>query len=283
MNLDYVKHMKNLSPSPAKKDYLSKYLCNAPVALALIRAIECKLMDSLPFANPMLDLGCGDGLFSSILFKDKNTIECAMDISESEVELCYKKSVYQQVKVADAEDIPYHDESFKFVLANDILAHVKRPEVALNEAWRVLQKNGLLCFTVPTIVPDFHFNVFSDFLNNISPLNILKLFNHNIKSYFRLNSIMKFQQWTKLLKECGFRIVYHKKYASLSAISVQIITSFYLYRGSIYKKALGRYIPFPEIQEKIVMPITSWLLKSLYADDSYEGENYLILAKKIEE
>jgi len=97
-----------------------------------------------------------------------------------------------------------------------------------------------------------------------------------------LNSILKFQQWSQLLKESGFRVVYHKKYASLSAICIQIITSFYLCRGSMYKKALGRYIPFPQIHEKIITPITSWFLKSVYDDESYDGENYLILAKKVE-
>ncbi|HOT76089.1 MAG TPA: class I SAM-dependent methyltransferase [Candidatus Wallbacteria bacterium] len=274
--------MNDLNAKTDKKEFLSRYLSNAPVALALIRAMECRLMDCIPFANPILDLGCGDGLFSSILFKDKTHIDCAVDFDESEVELCYRKGVYRDIKVAEAEDLPFDDESFKYVIANDLLAHLKTPALAVNEAWRVLAPGGYLCFTVPTLVPKFHVNVFTDFINTMASQNIIKLFNHNIKSYFRLNSILKFQQWSQLLKENGFRVVYHKKYASLSAICIQIITSFYLCRGSMYKKALGRYIPFPQIHEKIITPITSWFLKSVYDDDSYDGENYLILAKKVE-
>ncbi len=263
------------------KNFLKKYLSNAPVALALIRAMECRLMDCMPFANPMLDMGCGDGLFSSILFKDKFYIDNAIDIDETEVDLSYKKGIYRNIKVAEAEDLPFDDESFRCVLANDLFAHLKKPRVSLNEAWRVLRPDGILCFTVPTLVPKFHFNVISNFIQGIASQNLIKLFNHNIKSYFRLNSMLKYQQWSKLLYETGFKIIYHRKYASLSAICVQIITSFYLCRGAAYKKALGRYIPFPQIHEKIITPVTSWFLKSLYSNDSYDGENYLILAKKI--
>lgn len=275
--------MKDSNAKADDKDFLKRYLSSAPVALALIRAMECRLMDAIPFANPILDLGCGDGLFASILFREKTHIDCAVDSDESEVEHCYKKGVYRDIKVAEAEDLPFNDESFRFVLANDLFAHLKNPRVALNEAWRVLSPDGYLCFTVPTIIPRFHLNVFADFVSGAASHNLLSLFNHDIRSYFRLNSILKFQQWSKLLKENGFKIVHHRKYASLSAICVQMITSFYLYRGSIYKKAIGRYIPFPEIHEKIITPITSWALKSLYDDDSYDGENYLILAKKTDQ
>lgn len=274
--------MKNLNEKIQNKDFLTKYLSNAPIALALVRAMECRLMDSIPFCNPILDLGCGDGLFSSILFKDKIHIDSALDIDETEVDLSYKRGVYRDIKVADASDLPYDDQSFKYVLANDLFAHLSKPRITLNETWRVLKPDGFLCFSVPTLVPGFHFKVFSDFINGMASQNLIKLFNHNISSYFRLNSMLKYQQWSKLLRDCGFKIVYHKKYASLSAVCIQIITSFYLCRGAAYKKALGRYIPFPQIHEKIITPVTSWFLKSFYDNDSYEGENYLILAKKIE-
>ncbi|EKD69324.1 MAG: hypothetical protein ACD_47C00168G0002 [uncultured bacterium] len=274
--------MKDLNEKTDNKNFLARYLASAPVALALIRAMECRLMDHIPFANPILDMGCGDGLFASILFKGKTYIDCAIDRDETEVDHSYKKGVYRDIKIAEAEDLPFDDESFRYVLANDLFAHIKTPRVALNEAWRVLRPDGYLCFTVPTLVPRFHLNVFTDFISGAASQNLISLFNHNIKSYFRLNSMLKLQQWTKLLKESGFRVVHHRKYASLSAICIQMITSFYLYRGSIYKKAIGRYIPFPEIHEKIITPITSWVLKSFYDDDSYDGENYLILAKKID-
>ena len=272
-----------MNTAPCKKDsgnFLNEYLKNAPVSLALIRALECKIMDKLPFMHPMLDLGSGDGLFASVLFGNKDYIDCAIDSCEAEVNLSYKRNVYREIKIAEAEDIPYNDESFKFVMANDLMAHVKKPATVLNEAWRVLEKDGMLCFTVPTLVPKFHADLFSKFIASVSQTNIIKLFNHNISSYFRLNSIYAYKKWDALLKDSGFTVIRHKKYASLSAIIVQMITSYYLCRGTAYKKTLGRYIPFPDLHEKIVTPITSWLLESLYKENSYEGENYMILARK---
>ena len=278
--------MSKMQKNNEPKNYLTEYLNCAPISLALIRAIECKIMASIPFIHPVLDLGCGDGLFSNILFKNRDFIDAAIDTSETEVELAYKKTVYREIKVADAHDIPYHDESFNFILANDLFHHLQNPLVALNEASRVLNPGGLLCFTVPTFIPAFHIKAFatlmqSKFIQSFSPMDIIKFFNHDIKSYFRLKSIFTFQNWIKSLETAGFKIIYHKKYASFSTIIIQLITSFYLYRGLAYKKMLGRYIPFPSFNKKIITPITSRLFESLYEDNSYEGENYLILAKKI--
>lgn len=273
--------MKNTAAESGKNDYLKTYLKNAPVSMALVRAVECRIMDGLPFRHPMLDLGCGDGLFTSILFKNRDYVDCAIDSSEAEVDLCYRKGVHREIKVACAEDIPYPDKSFGFVMANDLMAHVADPGAVLAETWRVMEDDGMLCFTVPTLVPKFHSNMFSDFLKKYANWNILGFFNHNISAYFRMNSIFNFRKWDSMLGDAGFRIVHHRKYASLTAITVQLITSIYLYRAMAYKKTLGRYIPFPDLHEKIVTPITSWLLKSLYDESSYEGENHLILAKKI--
>lgn len=277
--------MNATNKNGTQNNYLTDYLNSAPISLALIRAIECKIMSALPFAHPILDLGCGDGLFSNILFKNRDYIDAAIDTSEAEVELAYKKTVYHEIKVADANDIPYADESFKFVMANDLFHHLQAPAAAISEAGRVLMPGGLLCFTVPTFIPAFHIRAFtslmqSKFIQSFSPLDIIKFFNHDIKTYFRLKSIFTFKNWVTTLENAGFKVIFHKKYASFSTIVIQLITSFYLYRGLAYKKMLGRYIPFPSFHKKIITPITSRLFESLYENDSYEGENYLILAKK---
>jgi len=273
--------MINTAAENNKFDYLKAYLKNAPVCLALMRAIECRIMEKVPFCHPILDIGCGDGLFTSILFKNRDFVDCAIDISDSEVDLCYKKGVHREIKVASAEDIPYQDKSFNFVMANDLMAHARNPENILAETWRVLGDGGLFCFTVPTLLPKFHSNLFTEFIKKYANWNILNFFNHNISAYFRMNSIYNFRKWDIMLKDSGFKVVHHKKYASLTAIAVQLMTSFYMCEAVAYKKALGRYIPFPDLHEKIVTPITSWLLKSLYDDGSFEGENYMILARKI--
>ncbi len=53
-------------------DFLKRYLAIAPSALAYERAIECELHVGKNWASPILDIGCGDGIFAQILFRGQN-------------------------------------------------------------------------------------------------------------------------------------------------------------------------------------------------------------------
>lgn len=46
---------------------LEGYLSQAPIALGLVRAVECAALARLRLENPLLDIGCGDGLFMQVL------------------------------------------------------------------------------------------------------------------------------------------------------------------------------------------------------------------------
>jgi SAM-dependent methyltransferase len=52
----------------------------------------------------------------------------------------------------DMHALPYGDESFDIVVHSDTLEHVENPVHALAECRRVLRRNGVLCFTIPTVV-----------------------------------------------------------------------------------------------------------------------------------
>ena len=49
---------------------LKPYLMNAPMSLALYRALECEVLANRDFIPPLLDVGCGDGIFASVLFAE---------------------------------------------------------------------------------------------------------------------------------------------------------------------------------------------------------------------
>lgn len=55
--------------------------------------------------------------------------------------------------VADAEEMPFQDDSFDMCVMNDVFEHVSKPEAVLNEVHRVLKPGGKVFINSP---PYFH-------------------------------------------------------------------------------------------------------------------------------
>jgi len=134
------------------KDYLDIFLrCYwfAP-PVALWRAIEARALSALAFPLPLLDFGCGDGLFTQALFGRAEGI-CGCDIAPRELPGARDSGVYRYgVQFADGHHLPYHDGAFGTVYSNSVIEHIPDPQNVLPELARVLRPGGLLVLTVPS-------------------------------------------------------------------------------------------------------------------------------------
>jgi SAM-dependent methyltransferase len=134
------------------KDYLSDFLQRYWFAppVALWRAIEAKALSSVDFPAPMLDFGCGDGLFTEAVFgKQPGIYGC--DIAKGELPAARDGGVYfRGVQFADGHHLPYAAGAFGSVYSNSVIEHIPDPQNVLPELARVLRKDGLLALTVPS-------------------------------------------------------------------------------------------------------------------------------------
>lgn len=55
--------------------------------------------------------------------------------------------------VADAEHIPFPDNTFSTVICSEVLAHLKNPQAVINEMRRVLKPDGYLILTTRFVFP----------------------------------------------------------------------------------------------------------------------------------
>lgn len=87
--------------------------------------------------SSVLDLGCGDGELLARLVSEKQVHAQGVELSEAAIQRCVALglSVFQQD--IDTGLSEYGDNSFDYVILNQTLQQVKKPDFALKEALRV--------------------------------------------------------------------------------------------------------------------------------------------------
>jgi ubiquinone/menaquinone biosynthesis C-methylase UbiE len=95
----------------------------------------------------VLDVGCGNGYVSS-LFAKEGAHAHGIDITPTGIELCQKRFQIMGLSgnflVANAEELPFQDNTFDCVTSMGVLHHVPNTEKAVQEIFRVLKPGGRL-------------------------------------------------------------------------------------------------------------------------------------------
>jgi SAM-dependent methyltransferase len=116
-------------------------------SLAAWRAAELKALRRCTFASPVLEIGCGNGSFASLLLPE---IDWGVDVNPREVELCARGNrTYRRIACMDARRLKFADGVFATVFANCVIEHIPDLARVLAECRRVLRPGGAFIATVP--------------------------------------------------------------------------------------------------------------------------------------
>ena len=88
----------------------------------------------------VLDLGCGDGELLSLLIKVKQVHAQGVELSEQAAHRCIAAGLGVFQQDIDTGLTEYADKSFDYVILNQTLQQVKKPDFAIKEALRVGKK-----------------------------------------------------------------------------------------------------------------------------------------------
>jgi ubiquinone/menaquinone biosynthesis C-methylase UbiE len=150
----------------------------------------------------ILEIACGRGGFSRLL-GSRGALVCGADLSESAIDIAKEKllrdaSLADRVSYvqADAQKMPFDDNSFDMVVSCETIEHVPDPRAAVREMYRVCKPGGMLYLTTP------------NYLNFMGLYLIYALVRHpGLKSSQPYDARFLFPQIRRFVTGAGWKIV----------------------------------------------------------------------------
>lgn len=116
--------------------------------IPICKSIEAKVIGNLELSPPVLDIGCGNGLFATYCFRNK--IDVGLDYDVRAIKEARERGAYERLELADASSLPFKDNAFQTVLSVCVIEHIPDLDKVLSGVYRVLKRNGKFIFTVPS-------------------------------------------------------------------------------------------------------------------------------------
>jgi len=173
-----------------EKDFHKLLTLQGP-SLGLWRAAEVAALREQDYPAPVLDLGCGDGLVTSLVLPH---VDLGLDPDPEAVRRARRSGVYDRLEALAVEAADLPAGSFGTVISNSVLEHVPEIDRALGAAARLLGPGGRLVFTAPT-------EAFSAWLALPHPGYAAWRNRH----YAHLN-LWPLERWRRRLEQAGLRV-----------------------------------------------------------------------------
>lgn len=255
------------------------YLACTPLALALERALECMVISKQEFRAPVLDIGCGDGLFASILFTDK--IDTGIDLNPSEIACAEKTGAYNELICCSGSQIPKPSGTYRTVFSNSVLEHIPDVTPVLREAHRLLEPGGSFFFTVPTDEFEQH-SVIHRILIGLGLTNLAIRYRKWYNRFWRHFHAYNTNHWKKLVTDAGFEVVEMVRYNPPGMTTRNDCLAPVAALSSILKRTIGRWVLWPQLRGLLLASIAPRIERSFIEKGvSADGSLVFVQARKV--
>jgi len=261
------------------QEFLRQYMGVAPLALAFERVMECRILSSMPFDRPILDIGCGEGLFAKMLFAEK--IDTGIDPNPREIERSREWDAYTELIVCKGDAIAKPDGHFQTIFSNSVVEHIPELEPVLREAHRLLAKGGRLYLTVPAAKFD-EYTVGNEILSTLGLKSLAARFRNFYNRFWRHYHYHSRKDWETIAHQAGFEVVTSRTYAPKSVCLFNDILVPFSALELLTKRLFNRWTLFPGVRRVVLFPV--YLLARAILRDAEEttdgGLVFIALTKK---
>jgi SAM-dependent methyltransferase/4-amino-4-deoxy-L-arabinose transferase-like glycosyltransferase len=189
-------------------DLLWQHLKSVPAFRALLRAVEARFYQHIPLPEPVLDLGCGDGHFSTLTFPGRK-LTAGIDPWWNPLRKSSTAQKYNVLAQSLGHEMPFPSHYFASAISNSVLEHIPDIDPVLRETARVLRPGGQLVVTMPSHL----------FTENLGGAQLL---GNTYRRFF--NAISRHEHtdppevWNGRLNQAGFEITRWQYYFSTGAL-----------------------------------------------------------------
>lgn len=262
------------------EDFLRQYLMFGPMSLALYRSLECDILSKEPFERPILDIGCGDGHFAEILFKEE--IDVGIDPQAREVAKAKKTRKYKELLVCSGDQIPKSSGYFKTIFSNSTFEHIQNIEPVLAEAARLLANDGRLLVTIPTDRLQKN-SILVRVLRSCGAKKLAEKFEGYYNTFWQHYNALPEKKWEKLFDKIGLIIVDRQNYCPQSLVFWFDFLLMLALPAYILEKLTGRWILSRTLRQ-LYVSLPETFLASTITRNRNKGQGTLVfysLSKKI--
>ncbi|MFA4955715.1 MAG: class I SAM-dependent methyltransferase [Candidatus Methanoperedens sp.] len=243
-----------------KENFLMNYISNSPISLALERAMECEILSHQEFARPILDIGCGDGLFAYNLFDEQ--IDTGIEPNTKELERAKELNCYHELINCNGDNIPKKDGIYNTVFSNSVLEHIEPLDPVLKEVHRLLSKNGYFYATLPTNKFD-QYTIVNQILIKIGLKSTARKYRSFFNNFWKHYQYYSPEEWGQLFERIGFRVVECVEYGPKKTCLVNDFFMPFSFCSLVTKKLFNRWILFPSWRKVYLFPLYYISSKSL--------------------
>ena len=246
-----------------KCDFLSSYVAQAPLALAFERALECELYPGLAFPGPVLDLGCGEGLFASLLFEEP--IDTGIDPNPRELARARELGAYRELVECFGDAIPKPDAAYGTVISNSVFEHIPDLAPVFREVLRTLKPGGNFYLTVPS--ENFErYTAINFVLEALGLSGLSRRYRAAFNKFWAHHHTYPLEQWKALCIEAGFQVEEAFTYNSRRSCLLNDTLVPVSLPSLLVKKLTNRWVLFSSWRQCFLAPLARHLRRDPAGD-----------------
>jgi SAM-dependent methyltransferase len=260
-------------------DDFKRYFRHTPAALCIKECARLSAIRRYPCPGPILDVGCGDGLFARIAFDDAEV--WGIDIDAAEGRWAAASQAYSQVVLGDVTRASLPQAFFQTCVANCSLEHVPRIDLALKNIFNSLRPGGTAYLFVPNAEWASHLTS-ARLSTRLGLPSVGKFIQKAIDRQFRHHHLYDADGWRRVVAGSGLRVVDVEPV--LSTATTVAFEAFLLpsLAGLLNKKLTTRWTNFPPARGLFAEPTYRAVKALMDRADRTATAEFLVIARRAE-